>query len=134
MSKFTFALAVLVAAAFAATASAAPTKGKPPVTGAGCKPMVSVILKGTLAANGAAAPSSISVNVTGGNAHVAAWKKLSPVSIAVTTSTKVNRQGDSNPANLKSGDKVTVQARACKADTVAAQLPSLTAVHINARP
>src|SRR5438132_265208 len=94
----------VVAAMTVSAALAAPSKGKPPKTGAGCKPAVSVILKGTLAANGAAAPFTLLLTVTGGNHFAKAYKAASqPVSINVTTSTKVSRQGDSDSADLKSG-------------------------------
>lgn len=136
MSKTTLATAAVVAAAFAATASAAPSKGKPPTTGTSCKPAVAVVLKGTLASAGSATlPFSLSVNVTSGNKHSAGWRKLTqPVSIQVTSTTKINRQGKHDPAGLLAGDRVVVQARACKADTVAAMLPSLTAVRVTAHP
>ena len=133
MRKTTFVLATAAAAAFAATATAAPSKGKPPTTGTNCKPSVAVILTGKLAANGAAAPFGLSVTVTGGDKASSGWKKLpQPIWIQVTSATKISRQGDSNPADLKSGDRVNIQARACKADTAAAALPSLTAVRVTA--
>jgi hypothetical protein len=136
MTKTSVVLAAVVAAVFAATASAAPSKGKPPTTGANCKPAVAVVLKGTLTAAGSATlPFGLSVNVTSGNKHSAAWRKLTqPVSIQVTSTTKINRQGHHSSTDLLSGDRVVVQARACKADTVAAMLPSLTAVRVTAHP
>ena len=70
------------------------TAGKPATTGAGCKPMVSVILKGKLAADAGSAPTSLTVDVSGGNHFAAAWKGNHSVSIALSASTKVNRQGD----------------------------------------
>lgn len=129
----------VAAAALALTsiAIAAPPsdKGKPPKTGAGCKPNVSVILTGKLAADGAAAPSSLSVTVTGGNRFARAYKKATqPVSIALTTSTKVNRQGDHNAADLKSGDRVNIRARSCAADLANGATPALTAVRVVAHP
>ena len=133
MRKTTFILATAAAAAFAATATAAPSKGKPPTTGTNCKPSVAVILTGKLAANGATAPFGRSVTVTGGNKASSAWKKLpQPLSIQNTSATKISRQDDSNPADQKTDDRDNIQARACKADTVAAALPSLTAVRVTA--
>ena len=135
MKTISLALAAVIAAAFAATAGAAPSKGKPPATGTNCKPSVAVILTGTLHADGAAAPFDLSVTVTGGNKASSGWKKLpQPLAVHVTSATKINRNGDGNPAHLKTGDRVNIQARACKADTVAAQLPSLTAVRVTAHP
>jgi hypothetical protein len=129
--------AIVVGAALAllgaSVAVAAPPagKGKPATTGAGCKPMIAVILKGTLAADAGTAPTALSVNVTGGNHFAAAWKSK-PVSVALTSSTKVNRQGDQNAADLKSGDKVNIQARSCKADLANNAVPSLTATRVTA--
>src|SRR5215472_17426440 len=127
-----------MAAALSVTsiAIAAPPSGKkPPKTGAGCKPNVSVILTGKLAADGAAAPSSLSVTVTGGNHWAKAYKAgTQPVSVAITTSTKVNRQGDHNAADLKSGDRVNIRARSCAADLANGATPALTATRVVAHP
>lgn len=128
------AAAALVVASIAVAAPPS-GKGKPPTTGAGCKPNVSVILTGKLAADGTAAPSNLSVTVAGGNRWARAYKAgTQPVSVAITTSTKVNRQGDHNAADLKSGDRVNIQARACMADLKSTTLPVLTAVRVTAHP
>ena len=55
MRKMMFGVVVALLAASAAVAAPPPGKGKP-TTGPGCKPAVAVILTGTLAADGAAAP------------------------------------------------------------------------------
>jgi hypothetical protein len=110
-------------------------KGKPPTTGAGCKPSIAVILTGTLTANGAAAPSTLMLTVKGGNRFARAYKKATqPVSVAITTSTKVNRRGDHNPADLKMGDRVNIQARACMGELKSTTLPALTATRVTAHP
>ena len=130
--------AIAVAAAMAASAAIAappPGKGKPPTTGAGCKPAVSVIVTGTLTTNGAAAPSTLSVTVTGGNKFATAYKKgTQPVVVAITTSTRISRQGDHNPADLKSGDHVNIQSTVCKADLAHGATPALTAKRVTAAP
>ena len=128
-------LAGVLALLAASVAVAAPPagKGKPAATGAGCKPMVSVILKGTLAADAGSAPTSLSVNVTGGNHFAAVWKNHA-VSVALASSTKVNRQGDKSSADLKSGDKVNIQAKSCKADLANSAMPALTATRVTAHP
>ena len=134
-------LRVLIGAAVAglvlssvALAGQPPGKGKP-TTGAGCKPAVAVVLTGTLAANGAAAPSALSVTVKGGNQFAAAYRKATiPVPVAITTSTKINRQGDHNPADLKSGDRVNIRASVCKADVANGATPALTATRVTAHP
>lgn len=124
-------LAVALAAAAAATAAPPPGKGKPAPS---CKANVSVILTGTLAADGTAAPSSLSVTVTGGNRFARAYRKAAqPTPVAVTTTTKVVRSGaSSTAADLKNGDKVNVRARACKADLAHDATPALTAVRVAA--
>jgi hypothetical protein len=134
-------LAFAVALVGASVAVAAPPAGKgkpdhtgkPPTTGPGCKPMIPVVLRGTLAADAGSAPTSLSVSVTGGNHFAAAWKNQT-VSIALTSNTRINRQGDRNAADLKSGDNVNIQARACKADLANSATPSLTAGRVNAHP
>jgi hypothetical protein len=92
-------------------------------------------LTGKLAADGTAAPSNLSVTVTGGNHFAEAYKSgTQPVSIAVTASTKVNRRGDHNAADLKSGDRVNIHARACAADLANGATPALTATRVVAHP
>lgn len=108
------------------------TTGKPATTGAGCKPMVSVILKGKLAADAGSAPTSLTVDVSGGNHFSAAWKGNHAVSVALSSSTKVNRKGDHNAADLKSGDRVNIQAKSCKADLANNATPALTATRVTA--
>ena len=132
------ALTVMVAAAAAASsalASPPPGKGKPPTSWPGCKPAVAVVLRGTLAANGAVAPFGLSLTVKSGNHFAQAYVKgTQPLSISVTATTKINRQGDKNPADLKSGDVAMVQARACKADLANGATPALTALRVTAHP
>jgi hypothetical protein len=136
MKTRTMIAAVVVAAVAASTALAAPPpgKGKPP-TGPGCRPAVAVILHGTLAGNGGAAPFTLTLTAKSGNHFAQAYVKGSqPVSISATVQTKINRQGDKNPADLKSGDLATVQARACKADLANGATPALTATRVTAHP
>lgn len=127
----TMALALLVSGA----AVAAPGKGKPPPSGTNCKPKVSVILTGTLAADAGAAPvASLSVTVTGANKFGKLYKSANPVAVALTSSTKVNRNGDTKAADLKQGDRVNIRATACKADLSATTPPATTAVRVVAHP
>jgi len=129
------ALALVAAGVAASIAVAAPPagKGKPPTTGPGCKPRIMVVLKGTLAS--APGASSISVNVTHANHHGLAFAKASqPLSILVDAKTVVRRQGKKTLADLVSGDRVLVQARACKADLQSTTAPQLTAVRVIAHP
>jgi hypothetical protein len=134
MRKMMFGVVVALLAASGAVAAPPPGKGKP-TTGPGCKPAVAVILTGTLAADGAAAPFTLSVTVTGGNHAAKAYKNgAQPVSVSVTTTTKINRQGDHNSADLKSGDRVNVHATVCKADLANGATPALIAKRVTAHP
>ena len=113
-----------------AVAAPPPGKGKP-TTGAGCKPKVTVVLKGTLVTPGA---TSLTVNVTSGNRWGRAYDEASH-SILVNPDTKVRRQGKKTLDALVAGDRVLVQARACKADLLATGAPPvLTAVRVVAHP
>jgi hypothetical protein len=123
--------AVIVIAAMVAVGASA--KGKPPTTGVGCKPNVTVILKGTLASDGAAAPFSLLVTVKHTNHAGRAYKNATqPISILVTTDTKIHRGHSTSSADLKTGDRVNIRARACKADLANNATPTLTAVRITA--
>jgi hypothetical protein len=126
-------LATAMLTVSAAVAAPPPGKGKPPTTGEGCNPKVTVVLKGTLAVD---PTTSLSVNVTSGNrwgrTYVAASQ---PTSVAVDDNTKVRRQGKKTLTDLESGDRVLVQAKVCKADLAAgATPPALTAVRVVAHP
>jgi hypothetical protein len=125
-------VAASVAVIAASLAVGAGAKGKPPTTGSTCKPQVSVILRGTLAAAPGAAPTALSVNVTGGNRFAHAYKGAAPVSVTVTSTTKVHRATSTSWADLKSGDRVNIQARACKADLADGKTPPLTATRVTA--
>lgn len=114
-----------------AVAAPPPGKGKPPATGAGCKPKVTVVLKGTLAGVSA---SALNVNVTSGNRWGRAYVAASPVLVNVNADTKVRRQGKKTLGDLQANDRVLVQARACRADLAEEATPPLTAVRVVAHP
>jgi hypothetical protein len=127
---------LIVGALAVSSAAAAPPagKGKPSTTGAGCKPRIAVVLKGTLAGTPGPSAKAISVNVKSGNrwgrAYVAASQ---PRSIGVDASTKIRRQGKKALGDLVSGDSVLVQARVCKADLANSATPALTASKVIAQ-
>jgi hypothetical protein len=118
---------VLLTALFAlglAAASFAVAK-PPPGTGAGanasststttpdpatCKPKVSVILKGEFLSGGG---DSFSMNVKHSNFH---GRDLvgKPLTLKVDDKTKFRRKGPAKLADFKAGDRLNVQARACK--------------------
>jgi hypothetical protein len=120
-----------VAGLTVSSAVAAPPvgKGKPPSTGAGCKPKIAVVLKGTLTG----APLSVDVKSSNrwGRAYVAG---SGSTSVAVDASTKVRRQGKKLITDLVVGDRVLVQARVCKADLKDGAMPALTASKVIAHP
>jgi len=130
--KFRVLLVGIAAAMLSVSAAvAAPPegKGKPPTTGAGCKPKVTVVLKGTLTG----APLSVDVTKANrwGRAYVAG---TTSTSIAVDDKTKVRRKGKKLITELVVGDRVLVQARVCRADLAEGAMPALTAVRVVAHP
>jgi hypothetical protein len=134
--KLKVTLVTLAAASLSASvAVAAPPAGKgPSPTGAGCKPMVTVVLKGTLTGVSA---STLNVMVTSGNRWARAYvpPAAQPTTVGVDLKTKVRRQGAKKLDALVVGDRVLVQARACKADLLAEGTPpALIAVRVVAHP
>jgi hypothetical protein len=124
-------LASLAVAGLAvSSAVAAPPEGKgKPRTGEGCKPKVTVVLKGTLTG----APLSVDVTRANrwGRAYVAG---TASTSIGVNDDTKVRRQGKKEITDLVLGDRVLVQARVCKDELKDGLMPALTASKVIAHP
>jgi hypothetical protein len=104
-----------VAIAAAIVVPLASGKGKPPAQGSGCKPNVTVILKGTLTSDPAAGATSFTMNVTGTNRHGKSLKGLG-VTVTLGPKTKVRRQGAKTVEALALNDRANVQLRRCKAD------------------
>jgi hypothetical protein len=112
-----------------AVGAAPPGKGKPEATGPGCKPKVSVVVKGTLKG------APLSVDVTSSNRWGRAYVPgTASTSIAVDANTKVRGQGKNAITDLVVGDRVLVQARVCKADLSGNTPPALTASKVAAHP
>ena len=108
------------------------TAGKPATTGALCRPKVTVVLKGTLSSVGAA---SLGVDVEHGNRWARAYTSLGTATLVVDDATKIRRNGKKLVGDLAVGDRLLVQARACKADlTAQGTPPALTAVRVVAHP
>ena len=125
-----FLAGLAVAGLAVSSAVAAPPEGKgKPRTGEGCKPKVTVVLKGTLTA----APLSVDVTSSNrwGRAYVAG---TASTSIAVDSNTKVRRQGKKLITDLVVGDRVLVQARVCKDELKDNKMPTLTATKVIAHP
>lgn len=120
-------------------ANASAGKGKPAgkgkaTTGVGCKPAVAVILKGTLA-SAPGAGTSFTMNATSGNAKAKAYVAgAQPVTILITPTTKIRREGLKLATDLVVGDRVLVQSRVCKADLANGAVPPLTALKVIAHP
>jgi hypothetical protein len=129
--KIKLVLASLAVAGLAvSSAVAAPPEGKgKPRTGEGCKPKVTVVLKGTLTG----APLNVDVTRSNrwGRAYVAG---TASTSVAVNADTKVRRQGKKLITDLVVGDRVLVQARVCKDDLKNDAMPALTASKVVAHP
>ena len=131
--KLKMMLVTLAAASLSVSvAVAAPEKGKPLTTGAGCKPKVTVVLKGTLAATPGPSGTTLSVNAKSGNRFAREYLAApQPLAIAVGENMKVRHQGKKTLGDLLLGDRVHVQARACKAELLAEGAPpALTAVRV----
>jgi hypothetical protein len=123
-----------------------PGKGKPeskpakPTTGPNCKPRVKVVLKGTLANDPAEGDTSFQLNVVKANRHGRAYVSAAqPITLSVDAKTKIRRKApDAAPTktldSLAMGDRVKLDAKACKADLREGGMPDLTARHLKARP
>ena len=112
---------------------------RPPKTGAGCKPKISVVLKGTVAVAPGTTPVlpfSLMITVTHANHHGKAYVAATqPVSVTVTSDTKVKREHDETTlASFQAGDRVAVHARVCKADLALGATPALSAGRVKAHP
>ena len=129
-------LAVAGLAVSSAVAAPPAGKGKPETAGAGCKPKIAVVLKGTLASTPGALATALSVNVTSGNRWGRAYVKATqPTSIGVDpNTTKIRRQGKMTLGDLLKDDRVLVQARVCKADVKDDATAALTASKVIAHP
>jgi len=124
--KLVFA-SLAVAGLAVSSAVAAPPEGKgKPKTGEGCKPRIAVILKGTLTGAG----SPLTVKVTSANHWGKPYVGGSDKSNAVNSDTKVRGQGMKQLSELKSGFRVLIQARVCKADLANGATPALTATKV----
>jgi hypothetical protein len=109
-------------------------KGKPNTTGVGCKPQVTVVLRGTFVS---ASTTLLSMNVVGANRWGRTWKTAGTASVTLDDKTKVRGNGMKSAADLsklKAGDRVLVHARSCKADLTNSTTPTLTAVRVVGHP
>jgi hypothetical protein len=130
------ALVASLVAVSAAVAKDHPGKGPKPKTGAGCKPAVTVMLAGTLAADvdPQDGDTSFVLTVTRSNRHGRAFRQAGTATILVGSKTRIRRQGAKTLGALAPNDRVHVTAKACKADLKAGGMPDLTARQVGAHP
>jgi hypothetical protein len=107
------------------------TTGKPAPTGANCRPKVMVVLKGKLTS---ASTVSLAMSVSSANHWGRAWATLGAATVAIDTTTTVRRNGKKLVTDLVAGDRLLVQAKACKADLTSSTAPALTGLHVVAHP
>jgi hypothetical protein len=135
--RFKILVLALVASLVAVSAAVAkdhPGKGPKPKTGVGCKPAVTVMLAGTLAADAdpADGDTSFVLTVQRSNRHGLAYKQAGTATILVDAKTRVRRQGAKTLGALAPNDRVHVTAKACKADLKNGGTPDLTARKVGA--
>jgi len=125
-------LVVALVAASAAVAKDHPGKNNPP----SCKPSVTVMLKGVLApgVDPADGDASFDLTVMHTNKHGSAYKTAGTATILVDTKTRIRRQGAHNLGALAPMDRVSVKAKACKADLKNGGTPDLTGRKVDAHP
>ncbi len=130
------ALVSALVAVSAAVAKDHPGKGPKLKTGPGCKPAVTVMLAGTLAADvdPQDGDTSFVLTVKHSNRHGRAYKAAGTATILVDAKTRVRRQGVKSLGALAPNDRVHVTAKACKADLKNGGTPDLTARKIGAHP
>ena len=87
-----------------------------------CHPKISVILKGEFVSGGG---DSFTMNVKQSNRHGRDYAGK-PLTLKVDDKTTFKRNGPATLADFQAGDRLNVQARACKAKKNAAQDPNAT--------
>jgi hypothetical protein len=127
----------LVSALVAVSAAVAKDHpGKGPKQKSSCKPAVTVMLAGTLAADvdPQDGDTSFVLTVKQSNRHGRAYKTAGTATILVDAKTRVRRQGAKTLGALAPNDRVHMTAKACKADLKNGGTPDLTARKIGAHP
>ena len=129
-------LALISALVAVSAAVAKDHPGKGPKPNHSCKPAVTVMLAGTLAADvdPQDGDTSFVLTVKHSNRHGRAYKAIGTATILVDAKTRVRRQGDKTLGALAPNDRVHVTAKACKADLKNGGTPDLTARKIGAHP
>jgi hypothetical protein len=110
---------MLLSACAALAVPAALAKGPPPKSGAGCKPKISVVLKGKLTTDPDAGATSFSMDVTGSNRHgksLVTKPTATNVDIKLDPKTVIRRNGKKLVELLQKDDRAVVVIYRCKAD------------------
>jgi hypothetical protein len=128
------ALIASLVAVSAALAQGNPGKGKG--SKPSCKANVTVMLSGVLASDvdPADGDASFVLTVKHANRHGRAYKTAGTANILVVTKTRINRLGKHNLGALAPNDRVSVKAKACKADLKSGGTPDLTGRKVDAHP
>lgn len=137
--RLKFLILALVASLVAVSAAVAkdhPNNGKGPKPGHACKARVTVMLKGSLAADvdPADGDTSFTMLVKRSNRHGRAYKKAGSAMLTVDAKTRVNRLGAHNLGALAPNDRLLVTAKVCRADLKKGATPELTARRVLAHP
>jgi hypothetical protein len=135
--RFKFLVLALIASLVAVSAALAQgNPGKGNGSKPACKANVTVMLKGTLAADvdPADGDASFVLTVLHANKHGRAYKTAGTANILVVTKTRINRLGKHNLGALAPNDRVSVKAKACKADLKDGATPDLTGRKVDAHP
>jgi len=111
----------------ATTTSASKGKAKAAERAAQCKPNKAIVLKGTYVAAGA---GGFAMDVTSGNKAAKGFVGKQ-ATVLVNEKTHVKRRGKATAADLKPGDRLVVQGRACKVD---AATGAVLAQRVTAKP
>ncbi len=110
---------LLLLAGAALVVPVATAKGPPPKNGTGCKPKVSVVLKGTLTTDPGVGDTSFNMDVTRANKHgksLVTKPTATNVTITLDSKTIIRRNGKKTVEWLALNDRAVVVIRVCKAD------------------
>ena len=103
------------------------SKGKSADRAAACKPNKAIVLKGSYVAAG---EGGFAMDVKSGNKAAKGFVGKQ-ATVLVNEKTRITRRGKATATDLKAGDKLVVQGRACKAD---AATGAVLAQRVNAKP
>ena len=135
-------LALLAAGLAVSVAVAAPPPGKGnkhPKSGEGCKPEVSLVLRGIVTSDPEGVDAAFTMSVTGANRHGQNWvtNPATMATIKVNADSKIKRRGpQTSLAPIEQNDRALAVYRVCKADLPIdpGELAALVAKRVRAHP